>query len=81
MPHSKQVVEATADAHGCTTTISWLETPYGPTINDKSMVSMLEGVAGQMLGAGKFNRCAPGMPAEDFSFIAGMSSQHLYLPS
>ena len=66
-----QVVESTAEAHGCTATVAWLETPYGPTINDKGMVSMLEDVAGRVLGEGKFNRVAPGMPAEDFSFFTG----------
>ena len=75
-----QVVKSTAEAHGCSATVSWLETPYGPTINDKGMVSMLEDVAGQVLGEGKFNRVAPGMPAEDFSFFTGthdLSDRHV----
>ena len=67
-----QVIEGTAEIHGCTANVRWSEQAYGPTVNAPELVTLVEGVAGQLVGAGRWQRLPePTMAAEDFSFLAG----------
>lgn len=67
-----QVIEGTAEIHGCTANVRWSEQAYGPTVNAPDLVTLVEGVAGQLVGAGRWQRLPePTMAAEDFSFLAG----------
>ena len=67
-----QVIEGTAELHGCTASVRWSEQAYGPTVNAPELVSLLEGVAGQLVGSDRWHRLPePTMAAEDFSFLAG----------
>ncbi|KAK9815946.1 hypothetical protein WJX72_012465 [[Myrmecia] bisecta] len=64
-------IQSTVGLYGCNATVQWSPQPYGPTVNDPQLVSLVESVAIQLLGPAHFRRLAePSMAAEDFSFLA-----------
>ena len=78
-PLSGQIITVTALLHGCTATVDWSEQAYPPTVNAAPLVSMVEEVAGKLVGDGEgggklvWQRIVePSMAAEDFSFLAGI---------
>ena len=68
-----QVMEGVATAHGCTVEIEWSDVPYGPTVNAREVVDLVQKVAEELVGPERFELMqAPTMGAEDFSFLAGV---------
>ena len=64
----KEVLEATAKAHGCVAEMHF-ETGYPVTVNDDEKIEIAREVATVVAGEGRVQTRAPVMGAEDFSYM------------
>ena len=69
-----QVIESVAAVHGCTVAFRWSDQAYGPTVNSREVVDIVQKAGAGLLGQERVTLLEePTMAAEDFSFLAGGS--------
>ena len=75
-----QVIQGLATAHGCKAEVKWSDQAYGPTVNNKEMVQVVQDAATELVGPEHVEILEePTMAGEDFSFLAGVFHLHLLL--
>lgn len=64
----QSIATQTAAANECEATIEFPGNPYPPTVNDASLWSDVQGIAGDLLGSGSVHEIPAVMGGEDFAF-------------
>ena len=67
-----EVIQGTAAVHGCKAELQWSDQAYGPTVNSKEVVSIVQRAGEALVGHERVLLLEePTMAGEDFSFLAG----------